>query len=725
MPKPMTPNRNIAVTFVGDGMRGGADVLKRHVKFHPNFENKSARLEAAIPSPEEDLADPATTMAVPDGNVTGSLETAPSPDAQQTWDQLSQGLWSFSPPSGAPDEPGDAAAAANQTNQLPLDQNGDFIYEQANHVTSFVIPHLDATDIDASTNVSSVPLQGWDFMESAPTSLASSVLHDQDHTSDVSGGIRKAPLISEKNMDVYFSKVHPFWPILHAPTFRMDKVSDILLASMTMLADWLCGGPDHFHSYTTVFEAAATSQLLADPDLNALQALFLCVVYATYRPVSSHAVDSVDPQGSTLVLTRAQSEKGMMTWAVRLNSILISTCRSFGVFSDERALPHQLEDDALAAWIAREHLHRLAFAVLRIDTYLSLILDHPPSLRYEEMYIPLPKSAQLWEATSDGDRRCLQYDEPAGRDKALFSYLMRDAICGKRLPCRLTKDDCHMMLLGLQSGVWEAAREAHSFASGVLDTKLTPGVPIQTWRARLEQWRAQMEDDASIQKDYFEADGSHQLNNTDILSPVTLLVLHIASLKMHAPLSILQMPYSKRISQASSSSPSANSQGRLKVWHESSCPRIAVWNAARIARVASQELHNISAGSKPVRLLNPLIIPGLLMSAVVVYSYVQNTVACGSCCAVNSDSRGGGGQLCPPPQLDLGLLDDEVPHDNPSVIAWKDCGIGLATFGAERIPLCKCRTAEIAAFFERLLAVDSMAKDSFLGFTKEASTSIT
>ncbi|KAK7965184.1 hypothetical protein PG988_010188 [Apiospora saccharicola] len=201
MPKPMTPNRNTAVTFVGDGMQG------------------------AIPSPEEDLADPATTtitMAVPDGEVTCSLET------------------------------------------------------------------------------------GWDVMESAPASLASSVLHDQDDTSDVPGGIRKAPLISETNLDAYFSKIHPFWSILHAPTFRIDKASDILLASMTMLADRLCGGSDHLHSCTAVFEAAATSQLLADPGLNALQALFLCVVYATYR---------------------------------------------------------LLEDDALAAWITQEHLHRYGFVL--------------------------------------------------------------------------------------------------------------------------------------------------------------------------------------------------------------------------------------------------------------------------------------------------------------------------------------------------------------------------
>lgn len=242
-----------------------SDVLKRHVKSHPTFENKSAGSEAAMSSPDEDMADPAsttaatTTMAVQDGGVAGNLETSHVTNAQQTWDQLTQDLWSFHPPYAASYKPDDAAIVSNQ---LPLDQNTGFIYGQAHHEPAFTIPHLDATEIDTSTNASSVPLQGWDFMESAPTSLASSILQDQDHSPDTRSDVNKASLISKENIDAYFSKIHPFWPILHSPTFEIDKASDILLTSMAMLADWMNGGSEHGQSCTALFEATATSQLV-------------------------------------------------------------------------------------------------------------------------------------------------------------------------------------------------------------------------------------------------------------------------------------------------------------------------------------------------------------------------------------------------------------------------------------------------------------------------------
>ncbi|KAK7989613.1 hypothetical protein PG990_006476 [Apiospora arundinis] len=656
-----------------------SDVLKRHVKFHPAFESKSAEPEPILSSSE--------------GGDPGAMETTATIDPeQQTWDQLNQGLWSFSPPSPLPYEQDDEAIMPNHNNQLAPNKDTTFVYGQAHHESPFLIPHLDPIDIDTSTNTStsSVPFQGWDFMESPPTSMA---------PSNVFAGLNKAVLGKGETIDTYFAKVHPFWPIFHAPSFKVDETSDILLASMTMLVNWLEGGSEHCQWYTNIFETATASHVLMNPSLHALQALFLCVSYATYR----------------------LSEKGMATWAVRLNSILISTCRCVGVFSDETTSAHELNDNPLAVWLAREHLHRLAFSVFRIDTYLSLMLDHPPSLRYEELCIPLPKSSQLWEAASDADRRRLQWEEPAGRDKAMFSYLMRDAVCGEQLPCRLTKDDFHMTLLGLQSGVWEAAREAHSFASGVLDVKLTPGAPILMWRARLEQWQRHMEEDASIQKDYFSDAPSHFGDTVDILSPVTLLVLHIASLKMHAPLGILQVSpnsYRERARHATLAPPTANSQARLKVWRSSSCPRIAVWNAAQIARVASRELRKVTLNAGPARLCNPLVLPGLLMSAVVIYSYVQYTSACDSC----ANSASGGGGQANPSRLDLDMVAD--PNEQ-GFIAWKDGGLGLATFGAERIPLCKCKMAEITARFERLLAIDSLAKNVFLAFTREASTPIT
>ena len=123
----------------------------------------------------------------------------------------------------------------------------------------------------------------------------------------------------------------------------------------------------------------------------------------------------------------------------------------------------------------------------RIDTYLAIILDHPPNVRYQELDIPLPKSRELWEAQTEQERRTLQWSEPAGREKALFSHLVRDLLASSNaeLPYRLTGQDYHLTLCALQSLIWEAAREAHSNASDDIVTKLGPGVPIFAVKAHL------------------------------------------------------------------------------------------------------------------------------------------------------------------------------------------------------------------------------------------------
>ena len=98
---------------------------------------------------------------------------------------------------------------------------------------------------------------------------------------------------------------------------------------------------------------------------------------------------------------------------------------------------------------------RLAFSTLRVDAYLSVLLDYPPSVRYHEIRIPLPKSPHLWTAASEDKRRSLQWKEPAGREKTLLCFLMRDALDLNRrrhLPYHLTEADCHLTLCFLQVG---------------------------------------------------------------------------------------------------------------------------------------------------------------------------------------------------------------------------------------------------------------------------------
>ena len=121
-------------------------------------------------------------------------------------------------------------------------------------------------------------------------------------------------------------------------------------------------------------------------------------------------------------------------------------------------------------------------------------MDHPPSVCYQEMCIPLLKSSQLWIAASEEERRKLQWVEPAGHENTLFSTFIRDALvdAGNKpglyhLPYRLSAMDYHLGLCALQVGVWEAAHEAHSAASDEIVTKLLPGDPIMLWRSHLKK----------------------------------------------------------------------------------------------------------------------------------------------------------------------------------------------------------------------------------------------
>ena len=66
-------------------------------------------------------------------------------------------------------------------------------------------------------------------------------------------------------------------------------------------------------------------------------------------------------------LTDKQSEEGMLAKAVRLNAILVSTCRCLDIFSGHHVLPDRLEECAFTLWRAKEQLHRYVSVSLCIS----------------------------------------------------------------------------------------------------------------------------------------------------------------------------------------------------------------------------------------------------------------------------------------------------------------------------------------------------------------------
>ncbi|KAK4118843.1 hypothetical protein N657DRAFT_694102 [Parathielavia appendiculata] len=546
-------------------------------------------------------------------------------------------------------------------------------------------------------------------------------------------------------VQIYFAEIHPYWPILHVPTFELENASDLLLGAMLMLSRWIAGREDHVQMASVVLEEViAATSLDSTPSLHTLQALLLCVIYAIC----------------------CRGERGMLARAVRLNTILVSTCRCLEVFHGRHTLPERLEECAFTFWLAEEQLHRLAFSVLRIDTYLSVLLDHPPSVRYQEFCIPLPKSSQLWASPSDEERRRLQWDEPAGRGRALFGYLMRDALAdtgsdaaselSQLLPYRLNRMDYHLGLCALQTGVWEAAREAHSAASDDIVTKLLPGAPIDLWRAHLRRWCTKMVQDGGHPNDWnlttttatTTAASSSQAIITgasdmdSAFTPLTLTLWHMSVIKMHAPLIVLRgiiyghfaHHHGTNAAAAAAMTATQKPRARLRKWMPSPCARTAVYSASQIARLlrfasgatAEAEAHAVNNQLFPplaheftststsstcslrhLLLSNPLAIPGLLVSAIVVCSYASQTSACPDCLPASGGSDpaaaavGAAAQAAAVDLFTAGINDADLTR-------WTERGEGWAVWGGgqserARIPICRCRLTELGVWFKRAL----------------------
>ena len=342
---------------------------------------------------------------------------------------------------------------------------------------------------------------------------------------------------------------------------------------------------------------------------------------------------------------------------------------------------------------------RLAFSVLRIDAFLSLLVDQPPTVRYQEISIPLPKSTHLWTAASQDERRTLQWNEPAGREKTRFCFLVRDALDHEyrhQLHYHLTEIDYHLGLCSFQAGIWETAHEAHSCDSDEVIANSRPRDHVVKWRSHLDLWRANMENDCQLWQNYFSASTKSADHNC---APLSIILWHYSALILHAPLKLLQGQGCCFKCRSGTSGATRKNKARHRGWIESSCARIAVWNAAQIVKVVALEFANATSATR-LR-LNPLAILGLLKSAIVVCSFAFYTRACPVC-------TGG-------PPIDLVYLFDAA-DDNERLVKWKEHGDGLADLGPLSATVCRCKVSHLANWFLRALAKEKKAEGEFKAF---------
>ncbi|KAI1771486.1 hypothetical protein F4818DRAFT_429225 [Hypoxylon cercidicola] len=505
----------------------------------------------------------------------------------------------------------------------------------------------------------------------------------------------------------FFAEIHPYWAILHTPTFEISRTPSVLIASMVMLASWLENGDEHRELAPALYEELNQVRMDLHPPLHKLQAILFYIVYATC----------------------SLTEEGMVARALNLTGLLISTCRYLGIFNGQytyNEMGGTAHEFPFVVWRIQEQLNRIAFASLRVDAYLSILLDHPPSIRYQELCIPLPKSCGLWAAASDDERRKLQWNEPAGREKALFSFFMRDALDPHRignLPYCLTDIDYHLSICAIQAPIWEAAREAHSSMSDELVDEADPTKPLKHTYAHLTLWRDKQKQDCDIREQYFS--GASCGDKEHVLASLTITLMYMSTLKTYAPLNLLRVSGHYYKSRPGASMPTRRRRAHLRQWITSGCPRMALWNAAQICRVFSLESSRSSSSTQPRAhlQLNPLLIPGVMMSAVVACSYARHTQMCARCTpAAHTPSSPTAGMAAAAPMKAIDLF--HTAPDDPALRRWSMCDDGVPYWGCndgDRIPVCKCRLTAIAAWFREAFAQDEKAEMEFVLFLAELS----
>ncbi|KAJ5589170.1 hypothetical protein N7537_011848 [Penicillium hordei] len=418
----------------------------------------------------------------------------------------------------------------------------------------------------------------------------------------------QAQFVTAQIKSIGFENFHQSWPFLHVPTFAPEKQTKLLTSAVVNLSMWMQNANRHHlvpyginQELTNALMPKITIETLtekqsADITLPTLQALVVTLTYA--------------------ILGDAQAPACTLNWAAQWTDIAIFTFRRLGVL-DDRWHPEEHLQSADERWVQTEEMKRLVYAVLRIDTYLCIILDRPPTMRYQEIGPPLPVSDNLWRAETRADRTSLHWYEPAGRTKSTFSTLVRDGLESRgfmtgylRMP-HLTLEDNHFSLCAFLSEIWCVSKEAHeehhrNYRSPELNRTADRA---KLWKGYLQDWRVHIENTNKLEDTFFGgciSDYNHFLG-------LDLTLYHLLSLKLYANMRLLEH------SKCCSGCQEANIENVISVWARSPDGRQAVYHAAQLKRVYERESNIYRLNDQ--RLCNVLGPAGLLNSAIVLCTY--------------------------------------------------------------------------------------------------------
>lgn len=159
------------------------------------------------------------------------------------------------------------------------------------------------------------------------------------------------------------------------------------------------------------------------------------------------------------------------SYAHKIGGVLLAQARRMDLFSSRRSLrPPRLDqmtvDDKriwVDDWLHVEGRKRLAYALLRLGTYTSVLLSSRPLVSSEELELTLPCSSDLWDADFESDSSFIlavtQNLEKDNSTTMLFSDVVHVALEGREPLPALSMLGEELLMFALQEAVWRTRQE--------------------------------------------------------------------------------------------------------------------------------------------------------------------------------------------------------------------------------------------------------------------------
>lgn len=277
-------------------------------------------------------------------------------------------------------------------------------------------------------------------------------------------------------VQLYENNFSHLWPFFARHTFDPNRLHPVLYLALGTIGSMY--GGNHSSQYGSLMHESLREFLA--------QSLF------DFQVTDDDCVSLAIARSLTQVAALYFGHNRAFSYAQHLGSILIAQARRMDLFSPPRPqnvlLPiPDLDSDSstnaewLSRWVHVETRKRLAYAILRLEVYTSLLLNTRPLLSSEEMQLELPCSLFLWLTKFPSDSHfvaAIHQDAASNnREKVLFCDNVRLAMDRNEHPPSFGVISVEMLLFGLHHHIWRLCHDVEALVR-LIGVQINPDLPF-------------------------------------------------------------------------------------------------------------------------------------------------------------------------------------------------------------------------------------------------------